>query len=165
MKRTLFATIALVAGIILIVALALVLRESPGRHVENWQTIVNAYIEHKGWAHTASVEQAIQADNPENFAQGIGLRTLAQGPYYVVDEPFGGQNGSKPLPYPPEDVWCVLLKHPEGYPHRLIFAVYHVDLYSAEWVIHEDELAPFNEQTQERVAQLGCTSLGLQLAD
>jgi hypothetical protein len=116
MKKTLLAIIALLAGITLIVTLALALTRSPGRYVEGWQTVVDGYIEHKGWtsARKATIAQAVEARTPENFDQETDLRTNANGPYYVVDEPFSGLNGSKPLPYPPEEVWCVLLKRSDG---------------------------------------------------
>lgn len=159
MKKTLIAAIALLVGVSLIVTLAIALQKSPGHHVENWQTAANAYIAHKGWGTPgkATIEQAIQARAPEHFTKEIDLRTYANGSHFVVDEPFSERNGSKPLPYPPEDVWCALVKKSNGDDvYHLIFANYHADLYSAEWVIHEDGKVPFNQETQNLLIQLGC---------
>ena len=153
MKKTLFAIIALLVSVVLIVTLALALTNSPGRRVAGWQTAVDAYITHKGGV---DVLDAVEARAPEHFTQATDLHTYAPGPYYVVDDPLGEHNGSKPLPYPPEDVRCVLLQESDTETHQLIFAAYHVDLYSAEWVIHEDGHAPFSQATHNLLAQLGC---------
>lgn len=61
-------------------------------------------------------------------------------------------DGQMPLPYPPEDVWCVQLSTTrEGQPH-VVFVAYHQDLYNGAWVVHEPAVTGLADD----LAQLGC---------
>ena len=44
---------------------------------------------------------------------------------------------TRPLPYPPEDVWCVRLKSADPTVPRVLLIAFHKDIYTASWVPHE----------------------------
>jgi len=68
----------------------------------------------------------------------------------------GGFRTSRPIPYPPTEVWCVLLKLASEDAYSVVFANLHMDMYNAQWIIHEGEKAPFTQGFLEHVASLGC---------
>ena len=49
----------------------------------------------------------------------------------------GGGSGGKPLPYPPDEVWCVRLKADAPSAPAAVLLALHDDLYVAYWVVHE----------------------------
>lgn len=62
----------------------------------------------------------------------------------------------RPIPYPPTEVRCVLLKLASTDTYFVVFANLHQDIYNAQWIIHEGEKAPFSQTFLERVASFGC---------
>jgi len=68
----------------------------------------------------------------------------------------GGFRTSRPIPYPPTEVWCVLLKLASEDTYFVVFANLHQDMYNAQWIIHEGEKAPFSQAFLDRVASFGC---------
>jgi hypothetical protein len=57
-----------------------------------------------------------------------------------------------PLPYPPEDVWCVQLAQAATTRPAVVFVAYHQDLYNGAWVVHE----PVTATLAESLVWLGC---------
>ncbi len=47
------------------------------------------------------------------------------------------RGSGRPLPYPPNDVWCAKLGSPDPDAPTVVLAVLHQDMYNAEWVVHE----------------------------
>ncbi len=69
--------------------------------------------------------------------------------------------GRMPLPFPPTDVWCVLLQvqPPTAgaeIEREMVFVAQHRDVYSADWVVHESAQAPFGPQMAESLSRIGC---------
>lgn len=62
----------------------------------------------------------------------------------------------RPIPYPPTEVRCVLLKLVSEHTYVVVFASLHQDMYHAQWIIHEGEKAPFSQMFLDRVASFGC---------
>jgi hypothetical protein len=71
----------------------------------------------------------------------------------------------RPLPYPPTEVWCVLLRLGNGesgssnVASRVVFVVLHQDLYNAAWVVHEAEMLSLSSDLEADLAELGCASV------
>jgi hypothetical protein len=66
-----------------------------------------------------------------------------------------GASGSRAVPFPPSDVWCVLLEA-EGGNGRVIYLARHEDMYNAEWIIHESAGSPGDAALAARLAAVGC---------
>ncbi len=81
------------------------------------------------------------------------LLTQSNTPYTATS---GGFRTSRPIPYPPTEVWCVLLKLAAEDTYFVVFANLHMDMYNAQWIIHEGEKAPFTQGFLERIASFGC---------
>jgi hypothetical protein len=49
----------------------------------------------------------------------------------------GGYWGGKPMPYPPNDLWCAQLSSSDPGAPKVVLAGLHQDIYNAEWIVHE----------------------------
>ncbi len=178
MKRTWMVLTTVVVAAVFVIALALALARSPGRRVVDWRSAVTDYLAYKGWTRDATIKQAVKARAPYKFTEEMNLSTYGEGPHYTADTsssfnrnvttPYPTkENGAetansfrigRPIPYPPTEVWCVLLQRrtTEGDTFHFIFANLHEDMYNAEWIIHVGEQAPFSPTFLERVASLNC---------
>jgi len=50
----------------------------------------------------------------------------------------------------------VLLKLASEDTYCVVFANLHMDIYNAQWIIHEGEKAPFSQAFLDHVASFGC---------
>lgn len=69
---------------------------------------------------------------------------------------------AKPLPYPPDTLYCIHLEHRYGGspPRRqLVFIARHHDLHNADWVLHESHYGPFGPELLRDLRALGCVSV------
>lgn len=178
MKRTVLVLTTLAVAAVFVIALALALARSPGRRTVDWRSIVSDYLAYKGWTGQVTIKQSVKARAPYNFTEAMNLSTYGEGPYYTVDtssnfnqnvttpHPTKGSGNEtansfrtgRPIPYPPKEVWCVLLQRhtAEDDTFHFIFANLHEDMYNAEWIVHVGEQASFSPTFLERIASVGC---------
>ncbi len=68
----------------------------------------------------------------------------------------------KPLPYPPDALYCIHLEHHyDGLTVRrqMVFVARHHDLHNADWVLHEGSYEPFSAQLILDLRALGCVAV------
>ena len=168
----LYALFAMALAVIAVIVLLTIVTKSAGRFVKDWRYIMNAYLEEQASTsgETGRVESAVQAGKPEYFTEDLRLFTFGEGTHFNVHSMPGSDYnffithvvnsddssmGKRLLPYPPQRLWCVYLDYAENQ-DTVIFIGYHNDLYSAEWVAHIGELAPFSADFTKLLAQLEC---------
>jgi hypothetical protein len=84
------------------------------------------------------IEQYVQARRPQNFQAGMSTASYGNTPYYATTHRANPDYpGQKPLPYPPNDLWCVQLKSTDPAAPPLVVLALHQDMYNADWVMHE----------------------------
>jgi hypothetical protein len=130
-----------------------------------WQVELGKYIAYQERrAFMQITAQAVdRAGRPWEFGRDPGYMVYGDTPYYVTDfsyQPSAG-SGGMPLPYPPEELWCVLLKlesvHPFGSPKlQLVFVARHQDLYNAAWVVHAASQPADSPELLHTLAVVGC---------
>jgi hypothetical protein len=130
------------------------------------QLRLTEYVAHISTEETAIVQRTVRATRPENLSRDAGYPTFGDSVYYETQDgpPGNEKGGAMPLPYPPGELWCVLLKQQNratgstSYP--VVFVGLHRDMYNADWIVHEgpgDVSAP---GVLESLSRLGC-DLGL----
>ena len=145
-----------------------------GSHAR-WRVELDKYLAYKSTsAGQVTVVRTARARRPWQFgADGVRAQILSQTtfgdqPYYRVDRTYReGWNGPRPLPYPPQQAYCVLLeqKHSaEGLGYMVVLVALHQDLYNAAWVVHEGGEAPYAAQFVAGLSEIGC-DLRLDRAD
>lgn len=82
--------------------------------------------------------------------------------YYQTDFAPGDSTpaGVMPLPYPPKEVWCILLKErdkPTGVPsYAIVLAALHMDMYNADWMLHMGPRDLSTPGLMESLRESGC---------
>jgi hypothetical protein len=146
--------------VLIILFAALVILHAP--QPPAWRSELETYIAYKSdqFNETITIVAMGRARRPYHLSEHLGYERFGHGPHYRVDHLYqGGSGGIRPLPFPPQKVWCVLVQraHPlTGHSSQMIFVALHQDLYNASWVVHEGERLPFTREFRQRISQLGC---------
>ncbi|UCC86535.1 MAG: hypothetical protein JSV81_17040 [Anaerolineales bacterium] len=157
MKRALFFLMPSLVLVSLVVAVLIAeARRPPGWRAELDEYLAgNATFRHG----RGSVQSVDLASKPWNFGQDMGRAVFSDGTW-----------GALELPFPPTEVWCVLLKRDlpalNGLagesPYMVVFVSYHTDrLWNQGWVIHVGARNPFTPTFVESLSVIGC-DLGLE---
>ena len=166
MKKALWVSLPILAGVSLLAAWAIIERSHP----PDWQPAVAEYLDYQNArsAQAYTIRLSVRAEQPWNFTAevnslvygssqifqtSVSYQDITVEPPQVIEDPARQpSDGRKPLPYPPEEVWCIwLATGPDAQP-TVVFAALHSDLYNAEWVVHELPGAP----PQELLTAIGC---------
>lgn len=127
-----------VAGILAFVLFNTLIK-TEGISPANYQTALKSYIEYQNLHGTDyQIEQTARAQNTAAFSENLNFTTYGDSVHYPTDIDLGtdGLAASKPLPYPPQEVWCALLKTDSDPQYQLVFANLHQDLHNADWIVH-----------------------------
>ena len=107
-----------------------------------------------------TITQYVQARLPQNFRPDMSRASFGNATYYQTGQrydqqsdasiwPFTvtattvptltrmGYGGGKPMPYPPNDLWCAQLKSTDPAAPQVVVIALHQDIYNADWVMHE----------------------------
>lgn len=140
-----------------------------------WQLELDKYVEYKDSlsSGTTTVQFVDRASRPWNLSRDMTHAVFGDGPYYRTDYSYSaeGRNGPRPLLFPPEDVWCVLLGRDrnstddliEETTYTIVFVAEHQDLYNADMVIHEGASDLSTQAFVEALSRMGCDSVLAQL--
>ncbi len=122
---------------------------------------------------TIRAQLIVHALRPWNFIQNMSAAAIGDSARYRTASGFGGQHTTPspaslgtvdvlhesaarsedqrmPLPYPPEDLWCVQLDSEELNP-TIVFVALHQDLYTGAWIIHEPAMG-----VDQTLSTIGC---------
>ena len=114
-----------------------------------WQAGLDRYVAYKAASSggVITVQRVERARKPWKFSQDMSSSVYGDGLYFRPDYTFDGEyvggNGRRPLRFPPEEVWCILLEQAprergeREAAHSVVFVALHQDLYTAVWVLHE----------------------------
>jgi hypothetical protein len=88
----------------------------------------------------------------------LGARVDYSPPVWIAGT---GMDGRMPLPFPPTEVWCVLLEvqplaEGTAAEHAVVFVAQHRDIYNADWVVHEGETATSSPALAASLSRIGC---------
>jgi hypothetical protein len=132
-----------------------------------WQMELDKYTAYQERSAPVRITQQTvdRARKPWKFMRDSGFLVYGDTPYYVTDNTYnlgrvGGFN-RMPLPYPPEELWCVLLRLEPIYAPvsprlQMVFVARHQDLYNAGWVIHAAIQPADSAELAQTIARVGC---------
>jgi hypothetical protein len=156
MKRAIF----LLIPILVFMGLAAVLLIAEASRPTEWRVELDRYLVSRDASRSrVTVHSVARAGKPWNFSRDMGRAVLSESQWTGVD-----------LPFPPEEIRCVLLKRnstsrrePEReMAYQVVFLSYHTDrVWNHGWVVHEGVESPFAPAFIESLAAIGC-DLGLE---
>jgi hypothetical protein len=171
MKRSLVIVLVAICTALLGAGLITAVALSPGWQTETWEAALQrhlAYLEAmrgEQWRVVASE----QATVPSAFTPDLSLQTYGEATTLALDIVYGGAtptptvlglpdktSSRRPIPYPPETVHCVWLRHEASETTALVFVNLHQDLYNAAWIVHSAGTAPVEAHILANLKALGC---------
>jgi hypothetical protein len=124
---------------------------------------------------TIRTKELARASRPWALEHELGLVTAGDSHFFETDLRYGPTSGlvtgvptseirsgsggqGAPLPYPPREVWCVLVEGPAGR-QVLVLARHHREPYQTDWIIHQQPSAPSPTDWTGILQLLGCRQL------
>lgn len=160
MNRLVRVILALSLPVIAIVAL--VISNNRVNPSPPYASAVQAYAMHQRLtlSRPLTITQYTQARLPQNFQASMSRASFGESVYYRTTNRYYRADESSwaglgrptktpsnyltydhrptmPIPYPPNDLWCVQLNSPNPAVPKAILVALHQDIYNAEWIVHE----------------------------
>ncbi len=139
----------------LIVGVAILLFEA-GRPPD-WRVELGQYILYQNThsPETVSIQAVAKASQPWKFSPAMSTSVFGDSVFRTDNRYNGRKGGYITLPFPPEQIYCVLLEY--GDRHELAFVSRHNDqVWWQDWVVHQGSSAPFSFEFRQTVSLLGC---------
>jgi len=172
MKRAIALTVPLLIFIAVLVPIIAAERGLP----VNARSALDNYIAYRRRIEGAALQTQliVHASRPWNFTPKMSAVAIGDSARYQTAYGFSGQplaiptpgppgtvdvlneyaphpgDGRMPLPFPPEDVWCVRLDTGQQN-FAVVFVALHQDLYNGAWIIHEP-----TSGLEEALSAIGC---------
>jgi hypothetical protein len=73
-----------------------------------------------------------------------------------MHSPGGQYESNRPIPYPPEELQCVLLGVGVGEGEEMVFLALHNDMYSGDWLVHQSKSAWPGDELKAQLGAVGC---------
>jgi hypothetical protein len=156
-----FLTIPLV---LLTVLLAVVAAEVPREAglPADVATRLDQYLASSHGTGQLSVVATSEARQPWLFGSEMSQAVLGDSVYFQTDFPLSWKtaSGPSPLPFPPKELWCVLLRQGEAgleTRYALLYVALHMDMYSGDWIVHQGLEAATAAAVVRSASNVGCS--------
>jgi hypothetical protein len=159
----------LIIPVLVVIVIGAVFAVYESRRTPEWRVELNRYtaVQDATEARTTTVLAATKARQPWNLTRDARTVVYGDSAHYITDAGYGGQSagsGTIPLPYPPEEVWCALLKQERTstgtsevrVAYDVVLVALHQDLYNADWVVHAGIGDPSGQRAAELLPLVGC---------
>jgi hypothetical protein len=177
-KRALFIVIPVLVALASVVAVTAATLAFPTAA----QSVLDEYLHFISTSspptHLIGVKTRVRANRPWNLNQDLDYPVFGTSWHYQTDQRLDWQplaletaewqltvvqegdarlapDRRLPLPFPPQELWCVLLE--SGSRDQVIFlARHHREPYYTEWVVHQGPKAPFSQSLLDTLSDIGC---------
>jgi hypothetical protein len=169
MRKALVLILLSLSSLALVVAIVAI----AGNRPPDWQVALDTYVEYKDalLPGTTTVRVVDQARRPRNFSRDMSRAVFGDNVSYQTDHTYdeNGRMSDKPRPFPPRNVWCVLLERDPSSasdpaketPYAVVFVAEHHDLHNADIVVHEGAADLFTRELGDSLSLIDC-DLGLE---
>ena len=158
MKRSILLMIPAILLVVWVVVVAAEIPEEAGLPA-GAESRLDQYIAHSLSPGSITAHSVKRARKPWNFNQAVSSRVDGDTVCYQTDSSYSGM----PLPFPPKEMWCVLLETDARSgvtPYGGVFVGLHMDMYNSDWVVHEIATDFSTPGFEETLSLIGC-DLGL----
>ncbi|MCL4504841.1 MAG: hypothetical protein M1140_02300 [Chloroflexi bacterium] len=151
MKRFVYILLLMLCVAVGILVITIVGSMNPSQ-----QTTLNAYLRYYAPSEPGlRVLQSVRALRPTLFTPEMsGLVFGVTSHYYVDVPPSSGWIAGRPLPYPPEQMYCTVLESSRG--QSVVFVALHGDDYNADWLVHQSRAPWPSGELNAQLASVGC---------
>jgi hypothetical protein len=122
------------------------------------QARLDEYLADQFWPGTMAVQSVARAHKPWRFTDQMTSRAFGDSVHFQTIQ---YSDTLSALRFPPDEVWCVLLKRKgitveEAPPSMVLFAALHMDMYNADWIVHEAADKPSSPEFSRVLSTIGC---------
>jgi hypothetical protein len=154
-RKRLIIYIPLIAVLLVLSAMVLVNRLT----TPQWKVRLDQYlaIQNASGEPAYHLVSAVQASQPAEFTASMSSESYSQSAIFSTSMGVGEQFTSQmlPLPYPPDTVWCVLLKGNSQ--QQVVYIALHNSLYNADWVVHIPPQPFESPALKSNLIRIGCS--------
>jgi hypothetical protein len=155
MKKRSLIIIPFLAVILLVVVILVI----DSQRTPAWRVKIDHYIAFLRATNHPSyhIESTASAAQPSNFSASMSVETYSDSALFQTSSGSGTSYSAElePLPYPPEQVMCVLLQ--DGGQLQLVYVALHNNLYNADWVVHISSDPWGSQAIQFNLSSIGCS--------
>lgn len=155
MKKRVLIFIPILVVLVLVVTLLLL----NNRQTPAWKAKLNQYLSYLRETGKSSylVLSTAYASQPANFTPAMSAESYSDSVIFQTTHNTNAQysSGLEPMPYPPDEVVCVLLK--DGGQQQLVYIALHNSLYNADWIVHISPDPWGSFALQSNLDRLGCS--------
>ena len=166
MKKLGLLTIPLVV----LIATAIVVLSFESKRPPDWRVELNDYLRYdqSRFAGGTKVQAITAARQPWNFSPEMSHLVFGKSVFRTDNSYDGTPGGHIVLPYPPEQVWCVLLSRSDRFSqnsrNEIVFVAHHNDnVWWRDWVVHEGTATPADPELKKTLLSIGCDDILEQL--
>jgi hypothetical protein len=123
-----------------------------------WKISLDQYLDFQQAAgkHSFRLVKATQATQPAQFSAAMSAESYRNNVVFSTNNTIGSQYTSEmyPLPYPPDEVWCVLLQNDSQ--QQVVYVALHKSQNNADWIVHIPSQPYSSPSLQNSLSQIGC---------
>jgi len=122
------------------------------------QARLDEYLADQFWPGTMAVQAVARAHKPWRFTEEMTSGAFGDTVHFETTQSSGTLGA---LRFPPDEVWCILLEREgitveEAPPSLVVFVALHMDMYVAEWIVHEAVSKPSSPEFRRILSTVGC---------
>jgi hypothetical protein len=122
------------------------------------QARLDQYLADQFWPGALRVQSVARAHKPWRFTGEMTSGAFGDSVHFQTTQ-YSDTLGA--LRFPPDQVWCVLLERKgvtveETPPSMVVFAALHMDMYNADWIVHEAAGSPSCPEVRSILFTIGC---------
>lgn len=158
MRRIVLLVIPLLLLVGLGIAVVAQTQDGDGGLPFDSQARLDQYLADRFWPGTMGVQSVAQAHKPWRFTEEMTSGAFGDSVHFQTTQ---YSDTLSALRFPPDQVWCVLLEREgltveEAPPSMVVFAALHMDMYNADWIVHEAEGSPSSPEVRSILSTIGC---------
>jgi hypothetical protein len=158
-RAALQKTIRIAIPVLVVIGTIIAFLALENRHKYAWQDHLDHYLAYLRTAGQPSYQllTAVPSSMPDNFTPQMSAESFSDSFIFQTSRTpnLEYSAGLQPMPYPPAELWCVLLVG--GEQQQLVYLALHDTLKNADWIVHVPTDPWGSPQLQYNLQNLGCT--------
>jgi hypothetical protein len=158
MRRVVLLVISLLLLVGLGIAVVAQTHDGDGGLPFDSRSRLDEYLADQFWPGAMAVQSVARAHKPWRFTEEMTSGAFGDTVHFQTTN-YSDTLGA--LRFPPDEVWCVLLESKgitveEAPPSSVVFLALHMDMYNAEWIVHEAAGRPSSPELGSILSTIDC---------
>jgi hypothetical protein len=122
------------------------------------QVRLEQYVAYAWPGRQVVVDRVDRAAHPSRLTEDISGVSFGKSTHFRTEPGISDveEGALAPLFFPPDELWCVLLKGMGPPAGQVVLVALHSDLYKADWIVHQGPADASSVEAQHLLSTLGC---------